>query len=282
MNTVKHETLIDALSAIQGEIGAVGKDGKAHASMGGYSFRGIDAVMNALHPLLAKHGVVIAPTIVDHQLTPFAGYSKPHTITILTIDYNVHGPNGEKLDPPVRAIGYGIDNTDKGPGKAQSYAFKSAIGQLFSLPTDDPEMDNEQTPEPQHLIPDAAVNELLKLKSQMSEQALAEFTDRLQTKLGATYDRQGLSNIAAHIGEQVLAQARKAAHDPNEEIEAMLATLSGEQTAAFDSWRKAQKIPRLDAKSHTDKNRVDCFSWLKATLGEEQPVEQETEQENKA
>ena len=130
-----------ALDSVQRSIGKVGKDSTTKAG-GSYNYRGIDAVINALHPLLGRYGVVIAPRIVRHELSPFLGYSKPHTLTVLTIDYHVYGPDGDKLDPPVRSVGYGIDNTDKGPGKAMSYAYKMAIGQLFSLPTDDPYADN--------------------------------------------------------------------------------------------------------------------------------------------
>ena len=50
-------TLFEALSAIQSELTAVGKDSTANAG-GKYKYRGIDAVINALHPLLAKHGAV--------------------------------------------------------------------------------------------------------------------------------------------------------------------------------------------------------------------------------
>lgn len=136
----------EALGSVQRAISHVGKDSQTKAG-GTYNYRGIDAVVNALHPLLGRYGVVISPTVVGHELVPFTGYSKPHGLTILTIDYHVFGPDGDQLDPPVRAIGYGLDATDKGPGKAMSYAYKTAIGQLFSLPTDDPGMDNEQTPD---------------------------------------------------------------------------------------------------------------------------------------
>lgn len=137
----------DAIGCVQRAIGHVGKDSQTKAG-GTYNYRGIDAVVNALHPLLGRYGVIISPVVVGHELTPFTGYSKPHTLTVLTIDYHIFGPDGDQLEPPVRAIGYGLDATDKGPGKAMSYAFKTAIGQLFSLPTDDPGIDNEQTPMP--------------------------------------------------------------------------------------------------------------------------------------
>ena len=46
----------------------------------------------------------------------------------------------EELCPIVLAEG--VDDSDKGPGKAHSYAYKVALGQLLSVPTEE---DNEAT-----------------------------------------------------------------------------------------------------------------------------------------
>ena len=277
-------TLFEALSAIQSELTAVGKDSTANAG-GKYKYRGIDAVINALHPLLAKHGVTIAPHVVAHDLQQFTGYSKPHTNTILTVDYHVHGPDGQQLDPPVRAIGYGIDNTDKGPGKAMSYAYKSAISQLFSLPTDDPSMDNEQTPEPEHLMTDAQVSEVLDLCDQMPEESCDKLVGWVVEKLGVTFDRRGLGRLSESVGNRVVEQARKAAASPVDEspeppvsvdegVEAMrreviyaVYGLDAAQLEAFNLYRAAEGLPlKLDERTKAE-HLPKLHAWLAAESG---------------
>ena len=69
--TPEHElvatTLVDAdqpstaerLAAVMAGMTAVGKDRRADSSMGGYSFRGIEDVANAVHPLLSHHGLTL-------------------------------------------------------------------------------------------------------------------------------------------------------------------------------------------------------------------------------
>ena len=260
-------TVHQALKAVQTELGAVGKDSTANAG-GTYKYRGIDAVINALHPLLANHGVTIAPHVVAHSLEPFTGYSKPHTITIITVDYHIHGPDGDQLDPPVRSIGYGIDNTDKGPGKALSYAYKSAISQLFSLPTDDPSMDVEQTPEPQFLMTDLMVSEVLDLCEQMDEESCEKLTRWVVDKLGVTFDRRGLGRLDFEVGKRVVAQARKAAHDFRAEVQKLVDGLTPEKLDDLYDWCDEQGIDMLSEES-SDSELMKLRSWLLAETGAE-------------
>ena len=53
------QNIYQSISAIIDDIGAVGKDRVNNGQ--GWKFRGIDDVMNAIHPLLAKHKVFVVP-----------------------------------------------------------------------------------------------------------------------------------------------------------------------------------------------------------------------------
>lgn len=138
----------DALGMIQREIGAVGKDSKSGDGKFGYNYRGVDAVTNAAHPLLGRHGVVLYPRVIEQETRAHMGFSKPHYLTILTIEYEVVGPDGDHLDPPIRVVGHGIDAGANSPGSAMSYAYRYALLQLLSLPTNNPNEDNETDPAP--------------------------------------------------------------------------------------------------------------------------------------
>src|SRR3954462_1193588 len=59
-------TVVQALSAVMADVREVRKDQRNTApGQGGYAFRGIDAVMNAVGPALRVHGVVVMPRVVS-------------------------------------------------------------------------------------------------------------------------------------------------------------------------------------------------------------------------
>lgn len=133
--TTEPKNVFQALAAVQEGIGAVGKDTTRNGL--NFSYRGIDDLLNALHPLLARHGVIIAPRVVEHETLPFGGFSKPHLISTVQVEYYVYGPDGSTLPQPICVVASGVDNSDKAYGKAMSYAFKIALGQLFTIPTEE-------------------------------------------------------------------------------------------------------------------------------------------------
>ena len=52
-NNITTMTTAELVAEAVRQVGAVGKDRKADASMGGYAVRGIEHVANAVHPVLA-------------------------------------------------------------------------------------------------------------------------------------------------------------------------------------------------------------------------------------
>jgi len=100
-----------------------------------YTFVTHDAVSEAIHPLLVKHGIVMLPSVT--------GWKQDGNRT--EADVTVAFVNADKPDDKVeiKTFGFGIDPQDKGPGKAVSYATKYAVLKTFVLETgDDPERDS--------------------------------------------------------------------------------------------------------------------------------------------
>jgi len=127
-----------ALAAINREIKAVGKDQtNTHFR---YKFRGIDDVMNNLHPLFAKYGVMIAPEfgrpVIDVREV-VGGNGKPRTERMcqVHITYSLVAADGTKMT--AEGIGMGADDSDKGLNKAQVQSLKYMLLTLFTIPTDD-------------------------------------------------------------------------------------------------------------------------------------------------
>lgn len=131
----------ELIGKAMGEIGAIGKDSKN--SQQGFMYRGIDAVYNALNPVMAKYGLFICPEIVDQkreERTTKTGAVL--TYTLLTIKYTVYAPDGSNITLTV--VGEGMDSGDKSTNKAMSVAMKYAMFQLFFIPTEelkDPDAD---------------------------------------------------------------------------------------------------------------------------------------------
>lgn len=135
-----------AIAAVSQSVGNVGKNSRGPQKQGGFAYRGIDDVMNALSGPLATHGVVIVPNVEEFEQT---GAGRDGWLrTALKVRYDIYGPDGDSISATVAADG--LDNADKGPGKAMSYAYKTMAAQVFCICTD-ANMDNEATgyePEP--------------------------------------------------------------------------------------------------------------------------------------
>lgn len=135
-------TVVQALAAVMAEVQAVGKDGTN--TQQGYSFRGIDGVMNAVGPALRKHGVVIVPTLEDatyRDVEVGRNRTLMREVTV-RVRYTVHGPAGDTLEGVV--IGESMDSGDKGTAKAFSVAYRTFLLQALTIPTHQPDPD-EQT-----------------------------------------------------------------------------------------------------------------------------------------
>lgn len=124
-----------SLAAIMDEIEAVPKNKTGHQNA---KYRGIDDAYNALHPLLAKHKVLIVPVVKDILIND--------QLTTLKVDYRfISLVDGS--DIVITTVGQGKGNDDKSSNKALSGAHKYAIYQAFCIPTKDlDDGDATQTP----------------------------------------------------------------------------------------------------------------------------------------
>jgi hypothetical protein len=106
----------------------------ANTVNGQYRFASHDAVVAKLHKPLVKHGIVVIPTVDSFT------QAGNRTEVKLKVGFVA-------IDQPsdcfvVDYFGYGIDNGDKGPGKAISYALKYCLLKVFGLETSD-DSDND-------------------------------------------------------------------------------------------------------------------------------------------
>ncbi len=122
------------INEVRKSIGYIQKD--KSVSTGGGSYKGVthDAVTGMIRDALIKQGVVIVPSVTSWTFHPKESdakqrlYEATYDISFVNID-----------DPTDRIVScqsaHALDNGDKAPGKAQSYATKNAILKLFSIET---------------------------------------------------------------------------------------------------------------------------------------------------
>jgi hypothetical protein len=143
----KYGSTTEAFCAVQAALASVGisKDSKNEDQ--GYKFRGIDALMNTLSPILAAHGVVVATKVVDRELIERQsrrGAALYHHI--VTVEFTILSSWGEPIGP-FASMGESIDSSDKGLNKAIGAAFKYWLFTTLCVPTDAHQDADAETPE---------------------------------------------------------------------------------------------------------------------------------------
>lgn len=101
-----------------------------------FKFRGVDDVMNALGPLLAKHGVIVMPEVLSDQNSTRLTKSGAtlHVVHVRVSYLFVAAADGSSH--PVIITGEGMDMADKATAKALSAAYKYCMLQTFSVPVE--------------------------------------------------------------------------------------------------------------------------------------------------
>lgn len=130
-------TLVERLVSVKNDIGAVGKADRNNAQ--GFNFRGIDAVLNAVSGPLRKHGVMVYPSLksLDKGTAATSAGKTMNTVVVVVEYVFTDGVDGLTVTVP----GEAFDSGDKCVSKAMSVAYRTALIQALSLPTDEPDPD---------------------------------------------------------------------------------------------------------------------------------------------
>lgn len=133
-------TIFEAIPKIMADLKAIGRDEVNQSQR--FKYRGLDSIYNALHGLLAKHGVFTVPEVLEERQSERTSKSGGILIqTILKIRYMFYSSDGTNVSAVV--IGEAMDSGDKGANKAESAAHKYALTQVFCIQTQDQEADAE-------------------------------------------------------------------------------------------------------------------------------------------
>ena len=185
--TTEIKNIYQRIVSIMGELDYIQKG--SNKVNGQYRFVSHDQVTAKIHPLLVKHGVVVIPTVED--------FSQDNNRTIVKLRvYFVNQDNSADAFY-INTIGYGLDSSDKGPGKAISYAYKYALLKTFCLETgDDPDNDVESVYEPAKCLDfDLKIEPLLQDKDKEKLPKFLEFISKSTNKHVEDVKREALKRM---------------------------------------------------------------------------------------
>ena len=131
-------SIVEALSAVMEDVRSVAKkDRNTHQN---FTFRGIDAVVNAVGPALRAHGVVVVPHVdhVEYQDVQTSTGKAANACRVVVTYTFWHG----ETSLPATVAAEAWDHGDKATPKAMSVAFRTALLQALALPTDEPDPDS--------------------------------------------------------------------------------------------------------------------------------------------
>ena len=154
------------ISDVQKDLATEGVGKTDRNDHGRYNFRGIDSLYNALAPLLAKHGLVIIPSVLGkevRQVQTSGGKTTNHWT--VDVSYTLADSSDGNLTT-TKFTGEAYDTSDKGLNKALTAAYKYLCFELFCIPTegsDDADAVTHEVADTGPLLTDAERHEILGL-----------------------------------------------------------------------------------------------------------------------
>ncbi len=139
--------IYESIAAVQSDVEFIGKD-KQVQSGGSYKYRGVDQVLNTLHPLFAKHKVFAVPEVLEIMEREIRKTQKGGEVLyqVLKVKYSFFAEDGTSISATV--IGEAMDSGDKVSNKCMSVAYKYACFQMLSIPTEETCADPDNINEP--------------------------------------------------------------------------------------------------------------------------------------
>lgn len=202
-----------ALAAVMADCDHVAKrDRNEHQR---FLFRGIDAVVNAVGPVLRKHGVIVAPN-VEHVTYDSVQTStgKPATACRVIATYTFYAADGSSIATRVAAEAW--DNGDKAAPKAMSVAFRTALLQALALPTDEPDPDSQT-----YVRDNAPGRGQARQASNAASAAQIRMLGALMGEVGLNAREDALAYVADVVGRQVGSRNELTAREASAVIDAL-------------------------------------------------------------
>jgi len=143
MTTAAKPSIAEALSKVMAAVQGISKNQRVTSGPAQFSFRGVDAVVNVVGPVLREHGVIVVPHAVQEireERYETSNKKQMHGV-ILHITWRFYGPAGDFIE--AASVGESSDSGDKASPKAHSVAYRTVLLQALCIPTDEPDPDSQ-------------------------------------------------------------------------------------------------------------------------------------------
>jgi hypothetical protein len=121
--------LYEKINAIMGDVKSLKKDGKVSFGITKYNFLSEAKTTEIFHELFVKHKIVLLPISVEEEKQGHVTQGR-YTYRMINCEDPV-----DFID--LQSGGQGHDSSDKGSGKASSYAYKYLLWRTFAIPSND-------------------------------------------------------------------------------------------------------------------------------------------------
>ncbi len=132
--------IYESITAVQADVDFISKD-KTTQSGSKFNYRGVDQVLNTLHPLFSKHKVFAVPEVLEILTREERTTNNGNKVLyqVLKIKYTFYAEDGTSISAVV--VGEAMDSGDKVSNKCMSVAYKYACFQMLSIPTEETSAD---------------------------------------------------------------------------------------------------------------------------------------------
>ena len=176
------KNLAKAVIAVMKEVKGMEKNSKVGSGNYGYNGTKDQDVKEVFNEALSKNGLCMMPIDIDDttQVDRWdeGGRSKQSIFTKVKVKYLLLHETGESLE--IAGYGHGVDNQDKGAGKATTYAMKNALLYTFLTPVgkiDDTETTHSNDIQPPKLSGFAPLTPMITTEQREQLKKLSEGLD---------------------------------------------------------------------------------------------------------
>lgn len=199
--------IYQSITKIMEEVPSIGKTQKNKTQ--GFMYRGIDDVMNALQPLLAKNKVFIVPEILEQTREERTTSKGGNLIySICKIKYKFYAEDGSSVE--AITIGEGMDSGDKATNKAMAIAMKYVLFQVFCIPTDEMKDPDSETPEQSTKKSSVTDNKISEADAKKVEAMMKEMGWNVEELLQKNYKISKTTDLTASQYVKILEAIKKA------------------------------------------------------------------------
>lgn len=199
--------IYQSITKIMEEVPSIGKTQRNKTQ--GFMYRGIDDVMNALQPLLAKNKVFIVPEILEQTREERTTSKGGNLIySICKIKYKFYAEDGSSVE--AITIGEGMDSGDKATNKAMAIAMKYVLFQVFCIPTDEMKDPDSETPEQSTKKSSVTDNKISEADAKKVEAMMKEMGWNVEELLQKNYKISKTTDLTASQYVKILEAIKKA------------------------------------------------------------------------